>query len=178
MNMISPSAVSTVSGVTQTYVTFVVSGVEFAIPTMMVREVYAPVPTVLHVPHAPEQVLGVVNLRSQIFLVLRTSSCLRLEVSNSDHTESRLLLLKQNVADNCGLLVDRVGDIVSLGDDQLRATSEDVVSQAPWQVGVGQLQDRILSLLDPRRLVEHVAQLIRQQPLTGRKPGESSKERV
>jgi len=162
----------------RTFVTFKVAGVDFAMPTLMVREVYAPLPEVFAVPHAPRQVLGVVNLRSQLFLILNSAELLVPHASGARNgdvaSSSRLLLLKPTVADSCGLLVDSVGDIVTLSEADLRPAGDDALALTPWLVGVGQLRECLLALIDPARLIEHVTRIIQQQPQV-HQPGQSPK---
>jgi len=143
------------------FVIYSVAGVWFGVPTVMVREVYAPVPSITPVPHAPPGVIGLANLRSQLFLVISARQMHR-DKNNSSHGEdslaagpmSRLILFKSNVAENCGLLVDAVGDIVNLAAVDVRPLAEDVNHSHAFVVGVGKLKDIVITLVDPRRLIE------------------------
>ncbi len=66
--------------------------------------------------HAPRAVKGYVNIRGQIHLILDLRIILGLEEKPMDET-NRLVLFKHRVGENFGILVDRIGDALEVGED-------------------------------------------------------------
>ncbi len=68
--------------------------------------------------HAPKEVEGYVNIRGQIHLVINLRTLLGLE-RNQLTQNSCVILFKQSVGEPFGVLVDNIGDIVEVSNDQI-----------------------------------------------------------
>jgi purine-binding chemotaxis protein CheW len=122
------------------------------------------------VPHAPAVVRGYVNLRGNVALVLDMRLLLGLGPTELT-AESRLVMLKASVGESFGVLVDQIGDIVTLDDDAIenRPREEGSKNEASLVArhacelvhGVGKLEAELLIILDPRRLIRVVAETMR-----------------
>jgi purine-binding chemotaxis protein CheW len=131
-------------------VTFGVGNEEFAIPILTVQEINRMM-QITRVPHAPEFVEGVINLRGKIIPVVDLRR--RFGVSNvKDAAETRIVVVEVS-SRVIGFTVDRVSEV-------LRVPSS-IVEPAPAMVsgvesdyveGVGKLEDRLLILLSLSRL--------------------------
>ena len=112
-----------VSGQRSLFCTFRLAERLFGFNILDVKEVTTET-TFTRVPQAPSEVLGYVNLRGQIHLVLDLRRMLDLPPVPITR-DSRLVLFKPSVGDAFGVLVDRIGDIVELREEQLE----------PWRGG-------------------------------------------
>jgi purine-binding chemotaxis protein CheW len=122
------------------------------------------------VPHAPAAVRGYVNLRGNIALVLDMRLLLGLGASEVS-AESRLIVFKPSVGDSFGVLVDQIGDFVTLSAESIENKLPDELSQAEETPaarqagelvkGVGKLATELLIILDPYKLLKAVAESLR-----------------
>jgi purine-binding chemotaxis protein CheW len=143
----------------QTYTTFRLQHGLFGIGTSAVKEVTA-LPPLTPIPHAPAALRGYVNLRGHIVLVVDLNCLLQREATGLS-PECRLVVLKSEMGDPCGVLVERIGDIVALSAGQIethqagQAASGSNAGDWPEEElisGVGKLDGELLSILDARRL--------------------------
>lgn len=150
------------SDASELYCTFHSAGRLFGVPVADVREVTAEM-NFTHVPHAPVEIQGLANIRGQIFLALDLAALL--DGSHSmPRTDSQLVLFKAAVGPAFGIVVDQVGEIVSVAAAQRFESSGE--SRPPITAGdravmvshLCRLHDQILIVLDPRKFlpcVEH-----------------------
>ena len=144
------------------YCTFQSAGRLFGVPVLDVKEVTAET-RFTRIPHAPEEVLGLVNIRGHIFLALELATMLAVH----DHklpTDSQFVIFKPSVGPAFGIVVDQIGDIVSVSDQETEAVSSCDLQQSNFSdrssliSSVCKLDDKLLIILDPRRFlacVEH-----------------------
>lgn len=131
-------------------VTFGVGNEEFAIPILSVQEINRMM-QITRVPHAPEFVEGVINLRGKIIPVVDLRRRFGLtQIENAAETRIVVVEVSSRVI---GFTVDRVSEV-------LRVPTS-IVEPAPAMVsgvdsdyveGVGKLEDRLLILLSLGRL--------------------------
>lgn len=136
----------------------------YGIAVSHVREVSPPLPVTL-VAQAPSAIRGLVNLRSRIYLILDPRPLLGLAPVDST-AESRLFILKPEVAQDVGLLVERGGDIVHVATDRIEPVTG--VADSPTHAasalitGVCKLETELMMIFDPTQLVDNVGRLFRQ----------------
>lgn len=75
--------------------------------------------------HAPKEVKGYVNIRGQIHLVIDLRTLLGLE-ENVINDNNCVILFKQTVGEPFGVLVDNIGDIVKVSNDQIESRLKSV----------------------------------------------------
>ena len=145
------------------YCTFRLAGRLFGVNVLDVKEVSAAT-TFTTIPHAPPEVCGYVNLRGQIHLLLDLRQMLGLERAELTPA-SRLVLFKPSIGESFGTLVDAVGDIVQLGRERIesRAPAEEP-GGGEFLIGVGELDDELVLLLEPRRFLPALRRPPRTQP--------------
>lgn len=140
------------------YCTFRLGGRLFGVEIQSVREVNRRT-EFTKVPHAPEGVVGHINVRGQVFLILDLARMFGLPHKSVDE-KSRVVLFKPAVAELIGILVDEIGDIVETdaaleqrfeGAEHQRATSGNAI-RTDVVLGVCQLPGDLLVVLDARRL--------------------------
>ena len=162
-----PMVADSHQGGPQTYTTFRLRDGLFGTATNVVKEVTA-LPPLTPIPHAPAAVRGYVNLRGQVVLVVDLS-CLLLRTSASLGSESRLIVMRPELGDSFGVLVERIGEIVELSAEQIETqhagteVSGSEFSEWPEEeliCGVGKLDDELLSILEARRLLPCLEQAV------------------
>lgn len=132
-----------------TWVTFRLAGETFALPVEPVREVLR-VQSVTRVPHAPEPIRGVSNLRGRVIPVIDLRVRIGLPAADLDRA-SRVIVVGSR-GRLLGLLVDAVRHVVHLDLDRVQAPPEDVMTvQSDYISGVYHLEDQLVLLLDVDR---------------------------
>jgi len=126
------------------------------------------------VPHAPSAVCGYVNLRGQIYLAVDLRNLLGLD-SAPVTPDSRLIIFKPALGEAFGGLVDRVGDIVTLGPDAIEDTRTDVRSgpdpadrlgrAGRFVAGVGKLDGELVVLMRAEKFLDAVRELVQGKDL-------------
>ena len=141
--------------------TFELSGRTYAVDVLSVREVNPEV-ALTPVPHTAPAVRGLVNVRGQVFLILD------LMQGGSDILPStRIVLFKERIGPTFGILVDKVGDIITVRPDQMldiTASEDDGVEQGSElpALGVVKLEKRLVIVLDPTRIIAMARQSRKQ----------------
>ncbi len=120
----------------------------FGVDIADVKEVN-PETTLTRIHHAPAQVLGYVNLRGQIYLVLDLRQLLGLPAGRLA-PESRLVVFKPGIGDSLAGLVDCIRDIVEVEPARIE----------PWG---GKMSEGLLpARSDAAALIAGIAQLERE----------------
>lgn len=137
--------------------TFLVAGRTYAVDVLAVREVNPDI-ALTPVPHTRTTVRGLVNVRGQVFLILDLQQLVRGTAAEILST-TRLVLFKERIGTAFGILVDQVGDIITIRPDQVLDMSpdEDDVSDGADRdlpaLGVVKLEESLVIVLDPTRIV-------------------------
>lgn len=131
-------------------VSFVVGAEEFAVPILSVQEINRMLP-ITRVPQSPEFVEGVINLRGRIIPVIDLRK--RFGLSTTDHSSASRIIVVEVEGRVIGFVVDRVHEVLRI--------ERSIVEPAPGMVtsidseyieGIAKLEDRLLILIDLRRL--------------------------
>jgi purine-binding chemotaxis protein CheW len=132
-------------------VTFHVDEEEFGVGILDVREINRMM-EITRVPHAPPFVEGVVNLRGQVIPVVDLRKRFRLgEVERDKNTRIVVVELGETVV---GFLVDSVSEVLRVPMSIVEPPPPIVGSiDSEYIEGVVKLEDRLLILLDLRRLL-------------------------
>ncbi len=109
------------------------------------------------VPHAPQCVSGVINLRGDVVTVVNLRSVLHLP--SVDIGRSHRNVIVNSGDEHIGLLVDRVADVVSASSDDIEPAPSNVNGiEGSYFKGVYKLDEELLVILDVERaLSETVA---------------------
>jgi purine-binding chemotaxis protein CheW len=107
---------------------------------------------ITRVPLAPETVRGLINLRGQIVTALDLRQ--RLGLLDSPRDEPPVNLVVRVAGEIVSLLVDEIGDIVTVEREALEPPPENLAKELrPLVQGVCRLEDRCLIILDSERAV-------------------------
>jgi purine-binding chemotaxis protein CheW len=130
----------------------------FGVPIEDVKEITTQT-TCTRIPHAPLEVAGYVNIRGHIFLALDLRRLLGFDSKTTN--ENRLIIFKQSVGPAFGVLVDEMGDIVSVSANQLEPFQAEACEPAAGEppgrqvvvTGVCSLPTELLVVLEPRKFL-------------------------
>ena len=123
----------------------------FAVDAMRVQEIIRLGP-ITPVHHAPEHVLGIINLRGRIVTVL--DPALRMGLEAQERTSKGRILIMDWQDEHVGLLVSEVHDMVRADKDSLGASPSNLKnSLGAFLTGVLQLKDHMVSVLDLKPLL-------------------------
>jgi len=132
-------------------VEFRLEGEEFGVPIQDVREIIR-MQEVTRVPHAPDFVEGVINLRGQVIPVVALRKRLGMPPKENDRN-TRIVIVELD-GELVGFVVDSVTEVLRLPKDQTEPPPEMVVGvEQEYITAVGKLDDRLLILLDPHRIL-------------------------
>ncbi len=126
-------------------IAFCIDGQEFCIDIMNVREIRSWTPAT-PMPHAPDYVRGVINLRGAVLPVVDLSS--RLGFAAAEPTARHAIIVIQVRDQTVGLLVESVSDILTVGAGAIQPPPEvgsETVSR--YVRGLLALEGRMLTLV-------------------------------
>ena len=105
--------------------------------------------------HAPSEVKGYVNLRGEIHMILDFRHMMGLE-NKEPAKKARIIIFKTRVGEPFGILVDHIGEVVSVTEDQIEPRSpsdtlnthrEDLIS------GVCKLDEKLMIIVNSSNLL-------------------------
>jgi len=101
--------------------TFQVGGQEYAIDIMSVREIRGWTKAT-PLPHAPNFVRGVINLRGTVLTIVDLAD--RLGMGPTEPSERNVIIVVHTGKETVGLLVDAVSDILAINKSELQSPPE------------------------------------------------------
>jgi purine-binding chemotaxis protein CheW len=127
-------------------VVFKLGNEEYGISILQVQEIKR-MTDITRVPHTPDYIKGVINLRGSVLPVIDLKR--RLSLPNDKYTDDTRIIIV-NVNDMAvGLIVDGVSEVTSMGADQIDSSqSVTGVEGSGFISGVGKLDNRLLILLN------------------------------
>jgi len=138
------------------YIGFKLDGSEYTISILKVREIIN-TPAITRLPHAPEFMKGIINLRGKIVPVLDLRELVSTEMAGGpeaaapDAEAKGKVIVVANPGNVFGMLVDSITSVVSLDSSNIEAPAG--LMNVDSVEGVARLDDRLLILLDTDRLV-------------------------
>ncbi len=142
------------------FATFFVDGLFFGVEVLKVQEVIRH-QAMTRVPLAPREVQGLINLRGQIVTALDLRRRLTLAARPQDALPMNVVVRTDDGA--VSLLVDEIGDVVEVSEEQFERPPETVAGVARELIsGVYKLRDRLLLILDTEKTIRlgAVAELV------------------
>jgi purine-binding chemotaxis protein CheW len=132
-------------------VSFRVAQQDFCIDIGSVREIRGWTPTTV-LPHAPEYITGVMNLRGAVLPVVDLSA--RLGLGPTEPSPRHVIIIAMIDGNTVGLLVDAVSDILTVASDEIKPTPDVAAGPAKALVeGVLAVEDRLIRLIDLDRVL-------------------------
>ncbi|HMM21583.1 MAG TPA: chemotaxis protein CheW [Selenomonadales bacterium] len=107
---------------------------------------------ITRVPHSPDYVKGVINLRGSVLPVLDLKK--RLDLPPGEYTDDTRIIIVKMEDVTVGLIVDAVSEVTTISSDSVEPPHT-VVSglSAQYLSGVGKLDDTLLILLNLEAIV-------------------------
>lgn len=102
---------------------------------------------ITRVPKVVNYMKGVINLRGEVIPILS----LRLKMGLEEDVvtpETRIIILKLDQHESIGILVDKVNEVVTLGEDHIEKVSYDKDEKCKFLNGIGKAANHLISLLD------------------------------
>ena len=132
-------------------VSFVLGEEFFGVNILLVQEIIT-VPEITRIPNAPSFIEGMINLRGRLLPVIDLRK--RLHVGKEFFDGKTRILVIQIDGKITGFLVDSVEAVMSVPSDSIEAAPEIVTIgiETQYITGVSKLEDRMIILLDFRRL--------------------------
>ena len=128
------------------YLSFGIGDHEYSVDIMSVREIRGWTKTT-SLPHAPNYVRGVINLRGTVLPVVDLA--MRLGLEETDPEERNVIIVVDVGSRVMGLRVDAVSDILSFSPDQLQPPPDVAVNNStPFVKALTILDERMVRLLD------------------------------
>lgn len=134
------------------YVTMTIAGQQFGIPVLQVQDVLGP-QRITHIPLAPREVAGALNLRGRIVTAVDVRTRLGLERRPTELREMSIVV--EHGSELYSLIVDEVGEVLSLPADHLEANPPTLDSV--WRsvsLGIYRLDSSLLVIVDVARLLD------------------------
>ncbi len=150
---LAPKTAATVEAATTDYVTFTVADQLFGIPVLKVQDILVP-DKIASVPLAPPEVRGSINLRGRIVTVIDVRTRLGLPPKEGE-TMRGMGVTVENGHDLYTLLVDSVGDVISLAHDLYESNPSTLdQSWTEFADGIFRLEGRLMVVLNTEHLLD------------------------
>jgi len=133
---------------TQKYILFSLSGAKYGMPLSQVLEI-SRVPKLMPLPHVPDWLLGVTNLRGDIISVIDLHSFLGLS-QETRHESGRMCVVRADRQELVtGLMVDRVDGLALLKSDKINSTTSRLEGNiAQHMHGITEHEGQLLRILN------------------------------
>lgn len=136
----------------QDFVSFSIGKQLFGVPILQVQDILKP-DSIASIPLAPPEIKGSINLRGRIVTVIDVRVRLGLD-PKEDMTDAMAVTVEHN-QDLYTLLVDQIGDVVSLSTDKFEKNPGTLDSTwREFASGVFRLEERLMVVLDVERLLD------------------------
>lgn len=134
------------------YCTFFIGEQFYGIPVGDVQEVLQSQP-LTRAPLAPAAIAGLMNLRGQIVTAVDVRRVLRSQAAN--HTEEKMNLVIRHASTEVSLLVDQIGDVVTVDESKVERPPETLQGMAREFIrGISALEGKLLLLVDVHRMLD------------------------
>ncbi len=132
-------------------VSFFVGEEEFGTDILMVEEIIRPLP-ITRVPNAPHFVEGVITLRGRVIPIIDLRK--RLNIGNVEVTRKTRKIIVDVDNKITGFIVDSVSQVLRIPKSSIEPAPEIVAGiDSEYIIGVSNLEDRLLILLDFRKIL-------------------------
>ena len=138
------------------YITFIANGQEFATDIMMIREIRGWT-DITPLPHVPDYVRGLINLRGSILPVVDLKA--RLGLGLTEATSKHVIIVAHTEARSTGILIEAVSDIITLRPSDIQPTPEMAdASRDSCIEGMAVLDDRMVTVLSTSDIAASLAE--------------------
>jgi purine-binding chemotaxis protein CheW len=130
---------------TRQYITFIANGQEFAANIMAIREIRGWTDTT-PLPHVPDYIRGVINLRGNVLPVVDLKA--RLGLGMTEATPKHVIIVVATEGHTTGVLVEAVSDILTLAAADIQPPPDVMQNGEDNHIdGIAVLDGRMVTLL-------------------------------
>ncbi len=132
---------------------------EYGVSILQVQEIKR-MTDITRVPHTPEYIKGVMNLRGSVLPVVDLKKRLNLP-SQAYSDDTRIIIVKVDEV-NLGIIVDAVSEVLTIRQENIEPPQTVAGGAvASYLSGVGKLDDRLLILLDLEAIISHNQDIVK-----------------
>ncbi len=133
------------------FVTFCLGDEEYGIEILKVQEIIG-LSSITRVPHLPDFIKGVINLRGIVVPVIDLRA--RFELAMAEYTDRTCIIILKVDDRIFGIIVDTVSEVISISQDNIQPTpSFGSRIRTEFIKGMGKIGERLVILLDVERLL-------------------------
>jgi purine-binding chemotaxis protein CheW len=134
------------------YATFSLGGEVFGVDALQVQEIVL-FQKMTPVPHSPDYILGLINLRGQIVTALDLRH--RLTGEHIELSEDSMNFILKTSSGVCSVIVDDVGDVLDIPSHRMEPAPETMNQRMKEYVkNICKMDDKLLCILDIERIVQ------------------------
>ena len=130
---------------------FVVGNEEYSVPILTIQEIIKPIERT-RVPQTPPYVLGVFNLRGSVIPLIDLR--LKFGLGAINHTDDTRFIVIRHEDEVAGFVIDRLTEAIRLKKTAIGPAPDTVLEGESMIEGVGKQNDRILTILKVKKLLE------------------------
>ncbi|PAF47652.1 chemotaxis protein CheW [Helicobacter sp. 12S02232-10] len=130
---------------------FIVGNEEFAVPILNVIEIVKPI-EYTRVPGTPNYVLGVFNLRGNVFPLINLRLKFGIPAAKQDK-DTRYLVVRHN-DQIAGFVIDKLTEAIRIKKSDIDPVPETLAEQDNLMYGVGKREDRLVTILKIETLLK------------------------
>lgn len=124
---------------------------EYGISILQVQEIKR-MADITRVPHTPDYIKGVINLRGSVLPVIDLKK--RLNLPHQEYTDDTRIIIVKIDDISVGMIVDEVSEVMAISQENIEPPLNVVGSiAANYLSGVGKLENRLLILLDMEAII-------------------------
>ena len=109
-------------------------------------------PEIFSIPHTPDHIAGVVNLRGEILTIVDIRKLLELPDAHQEGRKYLVVIDQRGI--RIGILVDKASDLINIPDSAIEPSLSASDSMANLVAGKVQLTEEVLAILSLDRLLE------------------------
>ncbi|MCD6292268.1 MAG: purine-binding chemotaxis protein CheW [Deltaproteobacteria bacterium] len=123
----------------------------FGIDTMLVQEIIK-VPEITKVYQAPEEIIGIINLRGKIVTIIDLA--IKLDLPTDVETSNRRIIIVESRNEPFGLMVDTINDVIHIDGDELDSAPANVrIAQGRFITGVFRDEEQLIAILNIEEII-------------------------
>jgi purine-binding chemotaxis protein CheW len=138
------------------FCTFRLGDLFLGIDVIQVQEILRP-QEMTHVPHAPSEVRGLINLRGQIVTAIDLRELLHVPPCEETSKEEQMNIVVRTCEGTVSFLVDAIGDVLDIPGSLRAPLPNTIPHDSTYFSSVFKLEDRLLIVLEPERVMGRAA---------------------
>ncbi|MCD6429692.1 MAG: chemotaxis protein CheW [Deltaproteobacteria bacterium] len=126
----------------------------FGLDTMLVQEIIK-VPEITKVYQAPEEIIGIINLRGRIVTIIDLA--IKLDLPTEVEIKNRRIIIVESDNEPFGLMVDYINDVIHIDGDDLDPAPANVrATQGRFITGVFRNEEQLIAILNLDEIVNQI----------------------